>query len=143
MSGEAPQRKRKIDLSDMTDQGPSRKVAKTEETTTQSGASESTTNPWNGQAYSAQYYKILETRKTLPVWEQREQFYDYLKNNQVIVLQGETGSGKTTQVRIYSDSIPTHGLLVCFASLHQATALAPTSFPPRLRATFFFLSFFS
>jgi pre-mRNA-splicing factor ATP-dependent RNA helicase DHX15/PRP43 len=34
----------------------------------------------------------------LPVWHQKEDFLQVLKKNQVLVLVGETGSGKTTQV---------------------------------------------
>eukprot|EP01116_Phalansterium_solitarium_P017382 TRINITY_DN4265_c0_g1_i1.p1 TRINITY_DN4265_c0_g1~~TRINITY_DN4265_c0_g1_i1.p1 ORF type:complete len:701 (+),score=266.70 TRINITY_DN4265_c0_g1_i1:75-2177(+) len=58
----------------------------------------STINPWNGKPYSQRYYDILEKRKKLPVWEQKEQFLELMRNNQVIVFVGETGSGKTTQI---------------------------------------------
>ena len=34
----------------------------------------------------------------LPVWEYRDKFFDLLNKNQTIVLVGETGSGKTTQI---------------------------------------------
>lgn len=55
-------------------------------------------NPWTGQKYSSRYYDILKKRMELPVFEQKEEFLQNLKNHQVIVLQGETGSGKTTQI---------------------------------------------
>lgn len=48
--------------------------------------------------YSSNYFDILEKRQTLPVWEQKEDFLKKFKENQVMVLEGETGSGKTTQV---------------------------------------------
>jgi pre-mRNA-splicing factor ATP-dependent RNA helicase DHX15/PRP43 len=35
---------------------------------------------------------------TLPVWEYKEKFMQLLRDNQTIVLVGETGSGKTTQI---------------------------------------------
>lgn len=57
-------------------------------------------NPHTLQKYSQRYYDILAKRKELPVFEQRDDFINNLRNHQVIVLQGETGSGKTTQVRI-------------------------------------------
>lgn len=56
-------------------------------------------NAYNGQPLSKRYYDILEKRKTLPVWEQREEFHKMFASNQIMILQGETGSGKTTQVR--------------------------------------------
>lgn len=56
------------------------------------------TNRWNGRPYSARYYEILEKRKTLPVWQQKNDFLKALRENQTLILVGETGSGKTTQV---------------------------------------------
>jgi pre-mRNA-splicing factor ATP-dependent RNA helicase DHX15/PRP43 len=56
------------------------------------------TNPLTNRPYSQRYYTILEARKKLPVWEQRNEFFDVLAKNQTIVLVGETGSGKTTQI---------------------------------------------
>ncbi|MBP5251406.1 MAG: ATP-dependent RNA helicase [Treponema sp.] len=38
--------------------------------------------------------------KTLPVYTQKELILDSLKNNQVIVVQSPTGSGKTTQIPV-------------------------------------------
>lgn len=55
-------------------------------------------NRWNGRPYSQRYYEILEVRKNLPVWHQKEEFLKVLKQNQTLILVGETGSGKTTQV---------------------------------------------
>lgn len=55
-------------------------------------------NPYTNKPYSKKYFEILETRKTLPVWERKEEFLKLYKENPIIILQGETGSGKTTQV---------------------------------------------
>ncbi|KAL7112476.1 hypothetical protein ACP275_04G005300 [Erythranthe tilingii] len=55
-------------------------------------------NPWNGKQYSQRYFDILEKRKSLPVWHQKEEFFQALKANQTLILVGETGSGKTTQI---------------------------------------------
>lgn len=51
-----------------------------------------------GRPYSEAYYRILEKRKELPVWQAREQFQEMLRKHQTIILVGETGSGKTTQI---------------------------------------------
>eukprot|EP00347_Sterkiella_histriomuscorum_P005269 403357241 len=56
------------------------------------------TNPFTNRPFSPQYYKILEKRKELPAWEARHKVVELVKEYQVLVLQGETGSGKTTQV---------------------------------------------
>jgi pre-mRNA-splicing factor ATP-dependent RNA helicase DHX15/PRP43 len=55
-------------------------------------------NPFSGKPYSQRYYQILEKRKQLPVWEQKEEFFSVMDNHQVVVFVGETGSGKTTQI---------------------------------------------
>lgn len=55
-------------------------------------------NYLTGAPYSQRYYDILKTRKTLPAWDAKKQFLKLLKKHQIIVLQGETGSGKTTQI---------------------------------------------
>lgn len=57
-------------------------------------------NRWTGRAYSQRYHEILEKRRSLPVWHQKEEFLQVLKANQTIILVGETGSGKTTQVSL-------------------------------------------
>mmetsp|Transcript_29829 Transcript_29829/g.114543 ORF Transcript_29829/g.114543 Transcript_29829/m.114543 type:complete len:702 (-) Transcript_29829:405-2510(-) len=55
-------------------------------------------NPYTGKQFSARYFKILETRKTLPVYERRDELVEMTEESKVVVLVGETGSGKTTQV---------------------------------------------
>jgi pre-mRNA-splicing factor ATP-dependent RNA helicase DHX15/PRP43 len=55
-------------------------------------------NPWNGKAYSSSYYSLLSKRKQLPVYEFKEQLEAIVEKNQVVIIEGETGSGKTTQI---------------------------------------------
>ncbi|RKO95467.1 P-loop containing nucleoside triphosphate hydrolase protein, partial [Caulochytrium protostelioides] len=56
-------------------------------------------NPYTGKPFSAQYKAILAKRKQLPVHKQRQEFLDLVqKDDQFLVLVGETGSGKTTQI---------------------------------------------
>lgn len=57
-----------------------------------------TSNPLTGRPWSAKYMQILQKRITLPVYGFRDQFVQTLRANQTIVLVGETGSGKTTQI---------------------------------------------
>lgn len=44
------------------------------------------------------YQRLKKVREKLPVYATRERFLQTIANNQVVVLTGETGSGKTTQV---------------------------------------------
>ncbi|KAF4748488.1 hypothetical protein FOZ62_019641, partial [Perkinsus olseni] len=46
----------------------------------------------------AKSHTIAEQRRSLPVYEVREQFLHVLREHQVVVVVGETGSGKTTQL---------------------------------------------
>lgn len=42
-----------------------------------------------------------ETRKSLPIYQYRDEFLAALKDHQILVIVGETGSGKTTQLPQY------------------------------------------
>ena len=45
--------------------------------------------------------QILRTRRRLPIYKSREQLVQCIRNNPVCIIQGETGSGKTTQLVQY------------------------------------------
>lgn len=47
---------------------------------------------------SASYRKMLEGRKLLPAWSLKDEIVKVISSNQVVVISGETGSGKSTQV---------------------------------------------
>ncbi|KAI9866803.1 MAG: DEAH-box ATP-dependent RNA helicase prp43 [Trichoglossum hirsutum] len=69
--------------------------------TTATMAKEAEDGPNNfltGQPLSSQYFRILETRRKLPVHAQRDEFLDIYHKSQIMVFVGETGSGKTTQI---------------------------------------------
>lgn len=76
-------------------------------------------NPFNGKPYSQKYRDIMKKRKDLPVFQQmgertvksssqyakltcacsasQDEFFQIFNKNQMTVMVGETGSGKTTQ----------------------------------------------
>lgn len=56
------------------------------------------TNPFTGEKFSSKYFDILKVRHDLPIHQQRAEFLQMFHSTQVMVLVGETGSGKTTQV---------------------------------------------
>lgn len=53
--------------------------------------------------------KILEQRSRLPVHSHREDFIEALRNNQFLIVTGETGSGKSTQLPQYIYEAGLHG----------------------------------
>eukprot|EP01025_Chloroclados_australasicus_P048553 TRINITY_DN5503_c0_g1_i2.p1 TRINITY_DN5503_c0_g1~~TRINITY_DN5503_c0_g1_i2.p1 ORF type:complete len:706 (-),score=119.36 TRINITY_DN5503_c0_g1_i2:28-2145(-) len=50
---------------------------------------------------SGRHKSIQLQRKSLPVYDQREEILDVIRENTVIIIVGETGSGKTTQLTQY------------------------------------------
>ncbi|XP_053203203.1 putative pre-mRNA-splicing factor ATP-dependent RNA helicase PRP1 isoform X2 [Panonychus citri] len=81
---------------------PGSTLASTSSAATMIGSTSSTKtagiNPLNKLPYSQKYYEIFRKRIQLPVWEYKQKFFDLLDKNQILVLVGETGSGKTTQI---------------------------------------------
>uniref|UniRef100_A0A8H7N6K9 RNA helicase n=1 Tax=Bionectria ochroleuca TaxID=29856 RepID=A0A8H7N6K9_BIOOC len=50
------------------------------------------------ELHSSKYFQLLESRRRLPVSLRRQEFLDIYHDSQIILVSGETGSGKTTQV---------------------------------------------
>ncbi|EDW89168.1 putative pre-mRNA-splicing factor ATP-dependent RNA helicase PRP1 [Drosophila teissieri] len=57
-----------------------------------------TMNPLTNTPYSQRYQNLYKKRIALPVFEYQADFMRLLSQHQCIVLVGETGSGKTTQI---------------------------------------------
>jgi pre-mRNA-splicing factor ATP-dependent RNA helicase DHX15/PRP43 len=109
------ERKRRLDL----DLG-------TESTDGEISKKEKGTNPWTGQAYSEQYQKILKARLKLPVYQFKDKLLDAVSKNQIVVVEGETGSGKTTQIPQF---------LVEAGYAEQGTSVVACTQPRRVAAT--------
>ena len=62
------------------------------------GGSAKGLNPFTQKPFSQKYYDILATRQKLPVYKFLDDLTNHLTDHQVIVVEGETGSGKTTQI---------------------------------------------
>lgn len=58
---------------------------------------------------------IKQQRQFLPIFAVRDQLMRDIRDNQVIVIVGKTGSGKTTQLAqyLYEDKFASGGLIVC------------------------------
>jgi len=52
------------------------------------------------EEFYEKYRFDLNRNRNLPIYEQREEIVTAIKNNPVVILKGDTGCGKTTQVRI-------------------------------------------
>ncbi|KAF9269099.1 P-loop containing nucleoside triphosphate hydrolase protein [Marasmius fiardii PR-910] len=85
------------------------------------------TNPFTKKPHTAQYRKILETRRKLPVFGQMDDFLTMFSENQIIVMVGETGSGKTTQIPqfvAYSDLPHTKGKMIACTQPRRVAAMS-------------------
>ncbi|UXI19927.1 transmembrane protein [Sarcoptes scabiei] len=96
-------KKQRINLDGLSKIAKSNDENQSNETSSYATSTSSTTttagiNPLNNQPYSQRYYELFRKRIQLPVWEYQDKFLDLLENHQIIVLVGETGSGKTTQI---------------------------------------------
>ncbi|KAF8228680.1 P-loop containing nucleoside triphosphate hydrolase protein [Tricholoma matsutake] len=90
-------------------------------------AMEQDINPFTKQPLSAQYKQILEARKKLPVFAQMDEFYKMFSEHQIIVMVGETGSGKTTQIPqfvAFSDLPHTKGKLIACTQPRRVAAMS-------------------
>ncbi|SBT87830.1 pre-mRNA-splicing factor ATP-dependent RNA helicase PRP43, putative [Plasmodium malariae] len=70
---------------------------------TNSGANCSTEEPTlinklTNKRYSDRYLQLLEEKKKLPAWGAKKNFLKLFKKNNVLIIVGDTGSGKTTQI---------------------------------------------
>lgn len=100
----------------------------------QDGASteEVAANPWTGKPFSQNYYKLLKDRKKLPVYEFKDEVIETVRTNRVTIIEGSTGSGKTTQIPQFlleADIVDSKFQVVCtqprrVAAINVATRVA-------------------
>lgn len=74
---------------------------------------EATVNPYTGKPYSARFHKIAETRRRLPICEGKSRIHKLVRQYQTVLLVGETGSGKTTQIPQYLLELDPEGCIAC------------------------------
>ncbi|KAH7324481.1 putative ATP dependent RNA helicase [Stachybotrys elegans] len=53
---------------------------------------------WTDKSSTPKFQAMLQSRMQLPMWHFREQVLSAVDNNQVVIVCGETGCGKSTQV---------------------------------------------
>ena len=56
---------------------------------------------WTTRSSTAPYQNMLVSRKTLPIWSHKQELLQAFNSNQIVIVCGETGCGKSTQVPAY------------------------------------------
>jgi len=67
--------------------------------------------------------ELLPFRQALPIWSMRDDIVSLINSNQVVLICGDTGSGKTTQVKCCQIKAVFRLGFSCYISFHQ-------NFPP-------------
>ncbi|CAD2214530.1 pre-mRNA-splicing factor ATP-dependent RNA helicase DHX15/PRP43 [Angomonas deanei] len=68
-------------------------------------------NPYTNRPLSSNYFSLLQGREKLPIFQGKEHIKKLVSRYQTLLLVGETGSGKTTQVPQYVlEMNPEHGI---------------------------------
>ena len=96
--GRSADRKRKINLDTSSSTDNINNLTAKKQQTTLHARQSSEINPWTGRTYSQKYQSILQTRLQLPVYQFQSKLLEAVQSNQCVVVEGETGSGKTTQI---------------------------------------------
>ncbi|OHS98297.1 helicase [Tritrichomonas foetus] len=84
-------------------------------------------NPWTNKPYSERYYDILKQRMQLPVFDFKDELISTIRNNKITIVEGATGSGKTTQIPQFlleADIIPGKKILCTQPRRVAATSVA-------------------
>lgn len=69
---------------------------------------------WTERQKAPSYQKMLAQRQRLPAWQVREDIVDIVEANQITIISGETGSGKSTQsVQYILDDLYNRGYAKC------------------------------
>ncbi|EWC44774.1 hypothetical protein DRE_06412 [Drechslerella stenobrocha 248] len=58
-------------------------------------------NIWAAKMSNPTYHYMLQGRTSLPIWQYRDQLLEAIRHNQVTIVCGETGCGKSTQLPAY------------------------------------------
>ena len=53
---------------------------------------------WSSKASTTSYQNSLTSRKSLPIWNYKDELLDAIEQHQTVIVCGETGCGKSTQV---------------------------------------------
>ncbi|KAF9500644.1 pre-mRNA-splicing factor ATP-dependent RNA helicase PRP43 [Pleurotus eryngii] len=77
--------------------------------------------------YTARCKELLASRRKLPVYAQMDGFFTVFNENQIVILVGETGTGKTTQIPqfvAYSDLAHLNGKMIACTQPRRVAAIS-------------------
>jgi pre-mRNA-splicing factor ATP-dependent RNA helicase DHX15/PRP43 len=82
-------------------------------------------NPLSNEPYSEQYFKILKQRQSLPAFDTKDTFVKTVRENDIVIVQGETGSGKTTQLpQFLMEELSRPGKMVAVTQPRRVAAIS-------------------
>ena len=61
-------------------------------------SAEALMSQWRTRILSHQYIEMIKCRMRLPIWNFKDEILDIIKENPIVIICGETGCGKSTQV---------------------------------------------
>ncbi len=69
---------------------------------------------------------LQETRRSLPIFPFREDLLQAIREHQILIIEGETGSGKTTQIPqyLYEDGYCRDGMKVGCTQPRRVAAMS-------------------
>ncbi|KAM3863116.1 putative pre-mRNA-splicing factor ATP-dependent RNA helicase DHX32 [Diretmus argenteus] len=75
-------------------------------------------NQFDGLPYSSRFYKLLQERKELPVWNAKCEFMDTLVDRQFVIVSGSAKTGRSSQIPQWCAEFCLsvhyrHGMVVC------------------------------
>ena len=73
--------------------------------------------------------EIINSKRILPIYEYKEKILELLKKNNIIIIEGETGSGKTTQIPqyLYENGYCNNNKKICITQPRRVAAMSVAS----------------